>query len=230
MFTPDWFLGQDVLINLFSFLILGLFFFLSMKNYRISKNKRLLYLGIGFLLIALAEFSVVLTKFAIFYDTSVTQNIGRLIITYDVVKSLDIFYYLSFFFNRFFTLLGLYIIYRLPLKRISGDFILVVYSIFVISLLSHNFYYLYHFTALIFLALVTRSYLKIYQKTKLVNTGIFIVALVLLGLSQVMFILSNISYLYVLAQAVQLISYITLLILIVRISKNGTKKQTKHHL
>ena len=230
MFTPDWFLGQDVLINLFSFLILGLFFFFSIKNYRVSKNKRLLYLGIGFLLIALAEFSVVLTKFAIFYDTSVTQGIGNLIITYDVIKSLDIFYYLSFFFNRLFTLLGFYIIYRLPLKRISGDFVLVVYSIFVISLLSHNVYYLYHFTALIFLALVTRNYLKIYQENKLPNTGIFVVALSLLGLSQIMFILSNIGYIYVGAQIIQLISYITLLILIMRISKNGTKKQAKHNL
>jgi len=211
-------------------LILGLFFFFSIKNYRVSKNKRLLYLGIGFLLIALAEFSVVLTKFAIFYDTSVTQGIGNLIITYDVVKSLDIFYYLSFFFNRLFTLLGFYIIYRLPLKRISGDFVLVVYSIFVISLLSHNVYYLYHFTALIFLALVTRNYLKIYQENKLPNTGIFVVALSLLGLSQIMFILSNIGYIYVGAQIIQLISYITLLILIMRISKNGTKKQAKHNL
>jgi len=230
VFTPDWFLGQDVLINLFSFLILGLFFFFSIKNYKLSKNKKLLYLGIGFLLIALAEFSVVLTKFAIFYDTGVTQNIGRMILTSEVVKSVDILYYLSFFFNRLFTLLGLYIIYRLPLEKISGDFVLVVYSIFVISLLSHNLYYLYHFTALIFLALVTRNYLKLYQKNKLPNTGIFIVALSLLGLSQVMFVLSKISYMYVSAQMVQLISYITLLILIMRISKNGKKKQVKHSL
>ncbi|MFH1585231.1 MAG: hypothetical protein ABIB79_00505 [archaeon] len=230
VFTPDWFLGQDVLINFFSFFILGLFFFFSMKNYRVSKNKKLLYLGIGFLLIALAEFSVVLTKFAIFYDVGVTQNIGRIIITYEVVKSLDIIYYLSFFFNRLFTLLGFYIIYRLPLKRISGDFVLVVYSILVISLLSHNFYYLYHLTALIFLALVTRNYIKVYRKTNLPNTGIFVVALSLLGLSQIMFILSKVSYMYVSAQIVQLISYITLLILIMRISKNGTKKQIKHNL
>ncbi|MFH1152064.1 MAG: hypothetical protein V1788_02995 [Nanoarchaeota archaeon] len=230
VFTPDWFLGQDVMINLFSFLILGLFFFFSVKNYKISKNKRLLYLGIGFLLIALAELSVVLTKFAIFYDTDVTQSIGRIIITYDVVKSLDIIYYISLFFNRFFTLLGLYIIYRLPLKRISGDFILVVYFIIITSLLSHNFYYIYHLTALIFLALVTRNYIKIYRENRLANTGIFIVALCLLGMSQVMFILSNLAYIYVMAQAVQLISYITLLILIMRISKNGKKKQAEHNL
>ena len=230
MFTPDWFLGQDVLINFFSFLILGLFFFLSIKNYKINKNKKILFLGIGFLLIALAELSFILTKFAIFYDVGVTQNIGRIIVTYEIVKSLDIIYYLSFFFNRLFTLLGLYIIYRLPLKRISGDFVLVVYSIFVISLLSHNIYYLYHLTALIFLALVTRNYIKLYHKTKMPNTGIFVVALSLLGLSQVMFILSNISYMYVSAQIVQLISYITLLILIIKISKNGKTKQAKHNL
>lgn len=230
VFTPDWFLGQDVLINLFSFLILLLFFLFSMKNYQLSKNKKLLYLGIGFLLVALAEFSVVLTKFAIFYDTNFTQSIGAMIVTYEIVKSVDWVYFLSFFFSRFFTLLGFYIIYRLPLKKISGDFALVIYFILVTSFLFHSFYYLYHLTALIFLLLGTRIYFKIYRKNKSRNTRIFVAALSLLGVSQIMFILSKISYMYVAAQVVQLISYITLLVLIMRISKNGKTKQNQYNL
>ena len=230
VFTPDWFLGHDVLIDVFSFIILFLFFLFSIKGYKLNKNKRLLYLGVGFLLIALAELSVILTKFAIFYDTTLTQSIGGLIITYQVVSSLDIIYYLSFFFNRLFTLAGLYIIYKLPLKKISGDFVLVIYFIIIASVMFHQFYYLYHLTALIFLALITRNYIKIYLKNKLVNTKIFIVAMSLLAVSQVMFVFSKISYLYVTAQGIQLISYITLLILIIKITKNGKTKQVKHNL
>jgi len=230
VFTPDWFLGHDVLIDVFSFVILFLFFLFSIKSYKLNKNKRSLYLGIGFLLIALAELSVILTKFAIFYDTTITQGIGGLIITYQVVSSVDIIYYLSFFFNRLFTLSGLYIIYRLPLKKLSGDFVLVSYFIIITSLMSHNFYYFYHLTALTFLALIIRNYIKVYRKNKLVNTGIFIMALSLLAISQVMFILSRVSYFYVTAQIIQLISYITLLVLIIKITKNGKTKQDKHNL
>ncbi len=230
VFTPDWFLGHDVFINVFSFVILSLFFFFSIKNYKISKNKRLLYLGTGFLLIALAELSIILTKFAIYYDTTLTQSIGGLIITYEVVKSVDILYYLSFFFCRLFTLAGLYIIYKLPLKKLSGDFVLVIYFIIITSVMCHHFYYLYHITALILLSLIIRNYIKVYKKNKLVNTKIFIVAMSLLALSQIMFVLSKISSLYVTAQIVQLISYITFLILIIKITKNGKKKQNKHNL
>jgi len=230
VFTPDWFLGHDVLIDIFSFITLFLFFLFSIKGYKLNKNKRLLYLGTGFLLIALAELSVILTKFAIFYDTTLTQSIGGLIVTYHVVNSLDIIYYLSFFFNRLFTLVGLYIIYKLPLKKLSGDFVLVAYFIIIASFMFHQFYYLYHLTALIFLALITRNYIKVYLKNKLVNTKIFIMALSLLAISQIMFVFSKISYFYVTAQGIQLISYITLLILIIKITKNGKTKQTKHNL
>ena len=119
VFTPDWFLGSDVLIEIFSFIILSLFFYLSVRNYRLSKNKNSLYLGIGFLLISLAELARIFTKLVLYYDTTFIQTIGQLVITYQVVKSVDIFYYLGFFFHKFLTLMGLYVLYRLPLKKKS---------------------------------------------------------------------------------------------------------------
>jgi len=225
VFTPDWFLGQDFLIEIFSFMILFLFFFFSIKSYKLSKNKKVLYLGIGFLLIAIGELSTILTKLVLYYDTTITQNIGQIVITYAVVKSVDIFYHLGFFLHKFFTLFGLYIIYRPPLKRISGDFVLTTYFIIISALLSQSFYYVYHITALIFLFLIINNYCKIYKKSKLANTKILLIALSLLAISQIIFILSKLSQLYVIAQNIQLISYITLLVLIMRISKNGKKKE-----
>jgi len=163
VFTPDWFLGQDVLIEIFSFMILFLFFFFSIKSYGLSKNKKVLYLGIGFLLIALGELSTILTKLVLYYDTTITRNVGQIIVTYEAVKSVDIFYYLGFFLNRCFTLLGLYVIYKLPLKKISSNFFLTMYFIIICALLSHSFYYIYHLTALIFLFLIINNYWGIYQ-------------------------------------------------------------------
>ena len=105
VFTPDWFLGGDVLVEGFSFLILLIFFILSIRNYRLSKNKKDLYLGLGFFLIAIAEIATILTKVVLYYDFNITQQVGQMIVTQQVVKSIDIFYYIGFFFHKFLTLL-----------------------------------------------------------------------------------------------------------------------------
>ncbi len=232
VFTPDWFLGGDVLIEIFSFVILSLFFYLSVKSYKISKNKNSLYLGGGFLLIALAELATILTKFVLYYDTTFTQNIGIVVVTYQIVSSVDIFYYIGFFFHKLFTLLGFYVIYRLPLKKKSiGDVLIGLCFIFIAALFSKEFYYLFHLTALILLILITNNYFEIYKKNKTNNTRILIMAFSILALGQVIFIFSKLKILSVMAQIIQLVSYIILLFLIIKIIKYGKeKKQAKYNI
>ena len=226
VFTPDWFLGNDVLINIISSLVLFLFFLFAFKCYRINNKKSILYLGIGFLLIAVGELSTVLTKLVLYYDTNVTQEIGRIVVTYQVVQSVDIFYNIGFFLNRFFVLLGLYVIYKLPSDRkLSAEFFLIIYLMFIVALLSHTTYYFYHLTVLILLVLIINNYYKIYKKDRLVNTQILISAFILLSISQMLFMMSKLNYIYVAAQSIQLVSYITLLALIIKIIKNGKKKK-----
>ncbi len=233
VFTPDWFLTPDVFIEIFSFIILFLFFYFSVKSYKISKNKNSLYLGIGFLLIALAELSTIFTKAVLYYDTTFTQQMGQMVVTYQVVKSVDVFYYIGFFFHKFLTLLGLYVIYRLPLEKKSfGDILIGICFIFISAIFSQAFYYLFHLTALILLVLIINNYCKIYDRNKQENTKILIIALSMLALSQVIFILSKLGILYAIAQIMQLVSYIILLILIIKILKYGKqkKKQDRHNL
>ncbi len=233
VFTPDWFLTPDVFIETFSFVILFLFFYFSVKNYKLSKNKNSLYLGIGFLLIALAELSTILTKAVLYYNTTFTQQVGQMVVTYEVVKSVDVFYYIGLFFHRLLTLLGLYVIYRLPIKQKSfGDILIGVCFILVSTIFSQAFYYLFHLTALILLILIIDNYCKIYDRNKQENTKILIIALSMLALSQVVFILSKLGILYAIAQIMQLVSYIILLILIAKILNYGKqkKKQDRYNL
>ena len=117
VFTPDWFLNNDVLIGIVSFMVLFLFFLVAVKSYMLNNKKSILYLGIGFLLIALGELSTILTKIVLYYDIGVVQEIGRAVITSKIVNTVDIFYYAGFFFNRFLTLLGLYLIYMIPSSK-----------------------------------------------------------------------------------------------------------------
>lgn len=225
VFAPDWFLSTDIIIHLISFLVLGLFFALAFKSYKLSNKKSTLYLGVGFLLISLAELSTILTKFVLYYDTSITTEIGRAIITSQIVKTVDIFYYLGFSFYKILTLLGLYVIYKLPMKKIPKDFYFDVYLLIAAAVLSQFFYYVFHFTALLLLLMIIRNYYRIYMDEKNVNTKILIWAFSILALSQTIFAFSKLNYLYVTAQSVQLASYIILLALIVRIVKNGKKKK-----
>ena len=224
VFTPDWFLAHDVLIESFSFIVLFIFFLLSIRSYKINKKKSTLYLGIAFLFIAVAELAVILTKTVLYYDTSITQNIGRIIITYHVFKSTDILYRAGFFINKLLTLLGLYIIYRIPQKKNDyGDLLIAMTFIIIASIFSSPFYYIFHIAALILIILIIKNYYKIYKQNKMENTKILIAAFVLLAISQLILILSPLPALYALAQCLQLVSYLILLILVIRILKTQSR-------
>ena len=207
-------------------MVLFLFFLFSVKCYKINRKKSILYLGIGFLLIAIGELSTILTKLILYYDIEITKEIGRAVINSQIVKTVDIFYYTGFFFNKFFTLLGLYIIYKIPSsKKLSVEFFLIIYLLLITALLSHTFQQIYNLTALILLVFIIRNYYKIYLKNKLTNTKILITAFVLMSISQAIFIFAKLDYFYIAAQNLQLVSYITLLILIIKILENGKEKK-----
>ena len=127
--APSWFLAPDVVINVFSFLILLTFFILCIKSYKLNKNKGIFYLGVGFASIALGQLAITMTKFVLYYHTTVAGAIGNAIIKYNIVSSVNVVYNLSIFLNGLFTLIGLYVIYRLPqkeksIKDLSFNFIL----------------------------------------------------------------------------------------------------------
>lgn len=229
--APQWFLAPDVLINAFNFLVLLAFFILCINNYKLNKSKGILYLGTGFALIALAQLALVLTKFAIYYDTSFTTYIGEMIIHYHIVKSTNIIYNLSFFFNRALTLLGLYVIYRLPSKKKSvGDFLLVSYFIILSAFIGESMYYLYHITALILLVLITYNYYAVYRKNKFSNTRILSVAFGILAISQILPIISSGEIFEAGSNLIELVSYIILLALIVRLKYGKKKKPDGYYL
>jgi len=225
--TPDWFLGFDVLIELFSFVVLAIFSVLSIRNYRLNKNKKnFLYIGIGFGLIALAQLATILTKTVLYYDFSVIRQVGNAIVTSNFVSSVDIFYHIGFFFYRFLTLAGFYMIYRLHNKRTYlGESLLFGYFILLSALLSTDMYYLFHLTCLGILMLIIRNYYVIYKKNRFLNTKILLIVFGILALGQILFIFPN-GALQATANIVELISYGLLLFLAVKIRENDTKKKS----
>ena len=233
VFTPDWFLGKDVLIEGFSFLILLAFFILCWRYYKLSKKKSFVYLGVGFLLIALAQLATILTKLILYYDTTFTQQIGQMIVTYRVFNSVDIFYHIGFFLERLLTLLGLFIIYWLPLKRkYSGAILLVLYFIIISALVSQSMYFIFHITTFILLVLIISNYYKVYKENKNTNTELLILAFSILAFGHLVYILSDHPNFFVVANIIELVSYIILLVLIIRILRfhNKTAYLKNHRL
>ena len=225
--TPDWFLGKDVIIDVFSFVVLAIFVYFAYKSYKMSKNKGTLSLVRGFGLIALAELADIMTKLVLFYHVGPSRAIGEALITSNLVSSVDIFYYAGFFFYRFFMLAGLYFIYRLPKDKKRGleDYILMFYFILISAFVSQEFLYIFYVTTFLLLVLIIGSYVKVYRENRFLNTKILIAGFSILAASQILFILSYIPLFYAIADVVELISYIIFLGLIIRIWKYGKKKK-----
>jgi hypothetical protein len=232
VFTPTWFIGKDVLIEAFSFIVLFIFSILAIRSYKLNKNRKFLYLGTGFALIGLAQFANVLTKLVLYYDVGPSQQIGAAIVAAHVLSSVDIFYYVGFFLHKFLTLSGLYIICRLPREHRSiWDSILIIYFIVISALGSQEIFYLFHITALVILLFIGYNYYKLYMRNQFKNTLILLFAFLFLGLSQLIYILSPVETMYVLANILELITYIVLLILVVIILYYGKKtKPNGHHI
>ncbi len=224
---PDFWATPNVLIDAFSFIVLLAFSVLCIKNYRLNKNRKFLHLGLGFMLIAIAQLASILTKVVLYYNISFTQNIGQLVVTYDIVKSVDIFYYIGLFFFKFLTLSGLYVIYRLPRKRKSaGDLFLALYFIVLSAIFGTRFEYLFYITALILLVMIIGNYYDVYKKSRLANTAVLISAFSMLALSNVIFLPAKLDdTFFIAANIIELVSYLTLLLLMLRIVKHGKEKK-----
>ena len=224
--TPEWFIGKDILIELFSFLVLIAFVILAYRYYKISGRRKIFYLGTGFGLVALAQLATILTKIPLYYNFGPVTQVGEAIVTNNLASSVDFFYYTGFFFHRFLTLLGFYMIYRLPRPRRSvGDYMAVLYFILISSLLSRDIFYIYHLTALFILILIVEKYSWVYKENKLFNTRVLMVSFGVLALSQLIFVLSDIDVLFAVANTIELVSYSIFLALIIRIWKHGKKKK-----
>ena len=223
--TPDWFLGNDVFIEAFSFVVLFIFSFLAIKNYKVSKNRRFFYLGVGFGLIALAQLAAVMTKLVLYYDFGPSQQIGQMIIASQMVSSVDPFYFTGFFFQRFLTLTGLYMIYRLPRASKSIlDYVVVLYFILISVFITNNVANIFHLTAFLLLLMIVGNYYRIYRKNRFFNTQILVIAFGILAASQLLFIFSGMVIgLNVAGNIVELISYGLLLALILRLVQHGKK-------
>lgn len=225
--TLDWFQFPSLVIDLFSFIVLFLIGLVSLKYYKLNKNRKSLYLSISFSFIALSFLFKLLTNIALFYDDLINPtNTQILMQTLQTVRGYNIFSNLTFTIFAFFNLIGLYLLYKLYQgKQTYSSVFLMSYFILISTYFSNSNYYIFHLTALIFLISISSFYWKQYSKNLFINTKLLALSFSIISASQLFFIFTTFGKLfYLTGEIVQLGGYALLLLIITHIQKNGKKK------
>ncbi len=228
IFSPKWFYGKDIVIDIVAIIVLLLIAFFSFKYYWLDKKKgNYLLLSSSFFLIALSFVSKIITNFTIYYDVLEQKNIGLLTLTYPVTKYTNALFFFGFLMYRVFTLIGLYLLYSVYFKRQpKTNMMIISYLIVVLMVFTQKAYYIFHFTALMLLVILTYQYFVHYKMNKLLTTRVLAYSFLIIAVSQILFIFVKANELfYVAAEILQLLGYILLLVTFIMVLKHGKKKK-----
>jgi hypothetical protein len=227
VYSPAWFYGKDMIIDACSILVLFLIGFFSLRFYKINPAKKTyLWLGLSFFMISLSFIFKIFTNLRIYYDVDVARRIGDMMYSYELVKYTDILFYIGTLAHRILMLLGLYSLYSIYHEHSKSEAMFTAYLLVIIAIFTHSDYYIFHFTSLVLVALISWKYLQNYRKNKSQPSKLLAVSFGVLTLSHIMFCFVLLSQLlYVVAELVQLVGYIFLLITFIRVLKDGKKKK-----
>jgi hypothetical protein len=227
VYSPAWFYGKDMIIDACSILVLFFIGFFSLKFYKINSSKKTyLWLGLSFFMISLSFIFKILTNFRIYYDVDVTRRVGDMLYSYDLVKYTDILFYIGTLAHRVLMLLGLYSLYSIYHEHSKSEAVFTAYLLIIISIFTSGNYYIFHITSLILMVMIAWRYLQNYRKNKSESARLLATSFGVLTVSHVLFCFIELSQLlYVVAELVQLVGYIFLLITFIRVLKDGKKKK-----
>ncbi len=225
IYSPQWFYGKDIVIDLVSVFVLLLIAFFSFKYYKIRKNKNYVYFGLSFILLSVSFLFKILTNFTIYFHVLETKNIGFLTLTYQTIKTSDVLFIVGFLIYRLLTLFGLYMLYSVYYDQPKTNILLIAYLILVSTYFTQSAYYIFHLTSLILLVLLTIQYSKTYIKNKNNATRMLASSFGIITASQILSIFVSISTkFYVVAEIIQLIGYVILLFSFLTVLRHGKKK------
>lgn len=227
LFSPKWFYGKDILIDIFSIIVLSLIATFSIKYYKMNKkNKNYFWFGISFITLALSFLFKILTNFTIYYNVIDTEKLGLLTLSYNTIRSSDILFSIGFLSYILLTLLSFLMLYEIyKAKHSKQNILLTLYFIITITYFTTSKYFIFHLTAFLFLFLITLNYFKNYLKNKKTTSKFLVLSFAIIALSQLFFIFVELNnLLYVFAESIQFIGYLLLLITFMGAIKNAKKK------
>jgi len=230
IYSPLWFRGKDIVIDIFSVVVVLLIAFFSMKCYKLNKkNKNYFFLAISYLLIAASFFFKILTNFTVY--TKIIEKKKFLIITliYETVKPNYLLSFMSSILQKSLMLLGLYTLYVVLDKNKSRlDHAMIIALLLIITHLSHIRHLFYYMTALVLLMVITLKYYYLFKKNKQKTTKMLVYSFSIIAFSQILFFfMFRYRIFYAIAEIVQLIGFIGLLVTFIVVLNIGKKKKIR---
>jgi hypothetical protein len=227
VFGPEWFYGFDSIIELIAIIVSVLLVYYSYKCFKLTKENKYLYFSTAFLSLTFAFIAKIIGTLAIYKPAITRTSLGSSI--HQTVTGLTPYYInaLAFIAYIFFTLLGFMILFliisRLRWKN-QRVIALLVYFVFLATWISVVHYQLFYLTSFVLLLLITYSYYGNYRDIKSENARFVLIAFGILLVSQSFFIFVIYSrVIYVLAELIQLLGFVYLLIPFILVFKKKPK-------
>lgn len=220
-----WFYQKDIFIDVFSSLVSLFILFYVIRYYRINKDEKYKLFIISFGLLTLSFIAKILTHFTIYYRT--VGKIPTSPVTLTVVQSSDILVFWGTLGYRILALIALYFLYLVYVEKHSKYTIfLTLYLLLVMGYHSSDAYYLFHVTLLLLFSMITWFIFKSYRKNKYVKTKLMGYSFLIITFSHAISMLLEVNPIfYIIAELIQLIGYLLLLVVFIRIIRNGKKTE-----
>jgi len=228
LFSPRWFFGKDILIDVVSVIVLALISYVTFRYYRINKNKtQHLSFSIATGLLALSFIFKIITNFTLYELEMHTKTFGLLTFTYQTVEASNTLFLIGTLLYRFLTLIGFYILFSTYYKEKNRSiYLIMAYFIFVATYFASQAYYIFHLSALLFLLFIVKKYLDNYRRTRDKPAKLILTSFLIILISNAIFIFVELNHLlYVIAEIVQLLGYVMLLISLITVLRYGKKKK-----
>jgi|ETNmetMinimDraft_2_1059921.scaffolds.fasta_scaffold28790_2 hypothetical protein len=231
VFGPKWFYGFDSIIELIAVVISILLVYYSYKAFKLTKENKYAYFSTAFLSLTAAFVIKIIGTLAIYKPTITRTAIGSSIHqTFNSLTPSNI-NSLAFIAHIFFMLLGFMILFLIISRLRWNDqrvIILLVYFVFLATWISVIHYQFFYLTSFAILMLITHSYYKNYIRIKSEKAKFVFIAFSILLISQAFFIFVIYSNtIYVLAELIQLLGFVYLLIPFILIFKREPKRLRK---
>ena len=227
VFSPRWFYGFDSIIELIAVIVSVLLVYYSYRCFKLTKENKYLYFSTAFLSLTFAFIAKIIGTLAIYRPAITRSAIGSTI--HQAFTGLTPYYInaLAFIVYTFFTLLGFMILF-LIISRLSWKnqrvIALLVYFVFLATWISIIHYQLFYLTSFVLLLLITYSYYKNFKEIRSEKAKFVVIAFGVLLVSQAFFIFVIYSrIIYVMAELIQLLGFVYLLIPFILIFKKRPK-------
>nr|MCK4929586.1 hypothetical protein [Nanoarchaeota archaeon] len=228
VYSPPWFYGKDIAIDIISAVVVLLIGVFSFRNFLLDKkNYRHLFLSLAFVILGGSFILKTLTNILSHHQYGISKYLTGFLIP-NIIPKYSLLPALGFLIYASMTLFGFYILYALTSNKgiISTDYLIIAYFIIISTYFARFNYFLFYATSFLFLIAITRRYFLSYKKTKYRNTFYLGTSFGVITLSQLVFIFTSSNHtLYVLAELIQLIGYLFLLYTFVMVLRNAKKKK-----